>query len=233
MGRHGKREPHVHAAGITLHRGIQKAFHAGEIHDFIELLSDLFLGHAEDRSVQEDIFPPGEVRVESRPDFQQRGDPPRDADPAFGGGGDPAQDLQERGFPGAVAADQADPVALAHLEIDMAQRPELLEVHSDIVGGKGVAEPPAYRPAPFGELFVETLFPVHAAVPDDIFLADIFDPDDGAHACFPFKCSPRIRFPFCGSTRIRPAIWRRTRSPRSRTPWRRGARRTATSGPRR
>jgi hypothetical protein len=46
------------------------------------------------------------------------------ADPAAGRGGDTGEDLEQRRFPRAVAADNADDLALFHLEGDVLERPE-------------------------------------------------------------------------------------------------------------
>ena len=50
-------------------------------------------------------------------------------DPAGGGLGDAREDLQQRGFAGAVAADDADDIALVNRKVHVAQCPEVVEGH--------------------------------------------------------------------------------------------------------
>ena len=46
MRRHRKREPHVHAAAVVLHRRVEKALDAGERDDGVELAANLGARHA-------------------------------------------------------------------------------------------------------------------------------------------------------------------------------------------
>ena len=83
----------------------------GERDDLVELAVDLGAPHAEDRAIEVDVFPPGQLRVEARADFEERADASVDLGDAEGRLGDARQDLQERALPGAVAADDADDFA--------------------------------------------------------------------------------------------------------------------------
>ena len=67
---------------------------------------------------------PGQLRVEAGADLEQRADPPVDLGPSRAGLGDPRQDLEQRALAGAVAADDAEGLALLDLERHVAQGPE-------------------------------------------------------------------------------------------------------------
>src|SRR5215471_20439714 len=55
--------------------------------------------------------------MKPRPDFEQTADPPVNLGPASGRFGDPAQDLEQRGFSGAVPSDEADHFSMTYLQI--------------------------------------------------------------------------------------------------------------------
>ena len=63
---HGEAEPHVHARGVELHRPVDELLELGEVDDGVEGLVDLALGHAEQRAVEVDVLPAGQVLLEAR-----------------------------------------------------------------------------------------------------------------------------------------------------------------------
>ena len=67
-----------------LNRCIKKFLDLGEHHDFVELPPDLCAGHAEDRAVEIDVFPTGELRVETSAHFEQACDASPKYDPTSG-----------------------------------------------------------------------------------------------------------------------------------------------------
>src|ERR1051325_2498955 len=73
--RHRKSETHVHAAAITLHRGVDKSFQLGKSNNLIEVPRDLFPFHPEDRSIQEYVLTTGKFRMKAGPYSEQAGDP--------------------------------------------------------------------------------------------------------------------------------------------------------------
>ncbi len=125
VDRHGKRQAHVHAAGIGLHRLLDEFADVGEGGDGIEARLDLRAGQSEHGAVEEDVFPSGELRVEARAELQQGGDAPVHLDPAAARRQRAADDLQQGGLARAVAADDADRLAAPHLEAHFAQGVEL------------------------------------------------------------------------------------------------------------
>ena len=62
--------------------------------------------------------------MEAGADFEQTREVSAHERPALGGQRDPRQDLEESRFSRAVATHDADHFALAHREIDIAQRPD-------------------------------------------------------------------------------------------------------------
>ena len=124
--RDGEREPHVHAARVALHGRVEELGDAREVHDLGQLLLDLLPLHAEDRAVQVDVLATRELGVEPGPDLEQAPDATTDLRAALRRRGDPGQDLEKRRLAGAVPADQAEHLALLHLEGDVPERPDVL-----------------------------------------------------------------------------------------------------------
>ena len=60
-----EREPHVHAAGVALHRCVDELLDLGEGDDLVELARDLGAAHAEDRPVEVDVLAPAQLRMEA------------------------------------------------------------------------------------------------------------------------------------------------------------------------
>src|SRR5205823_5109883 len=105
MRRDAECEADVHAVRVPLDRGVEKPVDAGELDDAVEGPPDLLPAEAEDRSVQVDVLPPGELGMESRADLEQAaGAPPDDRAPG-GRRRDAAQDLQQRRLARAVPPD--------------------------------------------------------------------------------------------------------------------------------
>src|SRR5713226_10107922 len=125
MSRHRKREPHLHAAAVMLKRGINEFFDIGESHDFIELPVNLGLARAKDGPAQEDIFAASELRVKASPYFEQGSHAPADFGEAPGGFGHTGEDLEKGALARPVTADDSHHFALADLERDVLQRPDV------------------------------------------------------------------------------------------------------------
>ena len=122
---HGERQAHEHAAGIAFDRLIDELIDVGEGRDRLEPVVDFFPGQAEQRAVQIDVFPSGEFGIEPGTEFQQRRSPAVDFDVAAGrleGAGD---QLQQRAFAAAVAADDSDCFALFALRTTHLSAPRI------------------------------------------------------------------------------------------------------------
>src|ERR1700680_85936 len=68
-------------------------------------------------------------------DFQQASYPALNPDPANGWFSDPAENFQERGFPGPVPTDNANDVSLVNLKRNVFHGPKILVGGSGIRGG--------------------------------------------------------------------------------------------------
>ena len=66
--------------------------------------------------------------MEARTDLQETSDTAAGADSAHCGGGDLAKEFQKGGLAGAVLADDAHHIALLDLEVDIAERPDIVGV---------------------------------------------------------------------------------------------------------
>ena len=125
MRRHGEGEADVHPARVALDRRVDEPLDAGELDDLVEAPLDLAALHPEDRTVQVDVLASCQLLVEARPDLEQAADPAADLGAPGRRRGDPGEDLQQRRLPGAVAADDAQHLALRYLEGDVLERPDL------------------------------------------------------------------------------------------------------------
>ena len=101
--------------------------HFGESDDLVELGANLGFRHPENRPVEEDVLPACQLGMEAGAHLEQAGRAAADPQPALGGLGDAADDLEQGGLAGAVASDQAHDFALPDLRGHVAQRPEFLE----------------------------------------------------------------------------------------------------------
>src|SRR5262249_51714158 len=106
-------------------RRVEERLDLGELYDHVKLAGDLPAFHAEDGAVEVDVLAAGQLGVEAGADLQQAADAAGQLDLAARRLGDARQDLQERGFAGAVAADDAAAPACADLQAHVFQRPEL------------------------------------------------------------------------------------------------------------
>ena len=155
-----------------LHRRVEKALYLGEGDDFVEFAGDLGPRHAKDGAVEEDVFPSAEFGMKPRADFQQARDAAKDFDPSGAWLGDAREDFQQRGLARAVAADDADHIALGDVERHLAQGPEIL------CRIPGVAPPAAQKgPCPVCECVAQGVVP--GLVGEFVALAEVFDGDDG------------------------------------------------------
>ncbi len=121
----GEGQPHVHAARIFLDRAGDEVADLGEGLDGRHGALDLGAGEPHNFAVEKDVLAPGEFGIEACAQLEQRRDAPARYDAPEGGLQDAADDLQQRAFAAAVGTDEAECLALFHLEADVAQRPEI------------------------------------------------------------------------------------------------------------
>src|SRR5207249_7906474 len=105
VGRHGEREPHIHAARVVLDRRVQEGFDTGKVDYLIELALNLPTPHAENCTVHVDVLAPGEFAVKPGPDLKETAEVAVDDGSTAGGLGQSAKNLQQRAFASSVAPD--------------------------------------------------------------------------------------------------------------------------------
>src|SRR5262249_21321117 len=128
MSCHGKGQAKIHATAVALHRSIEKTFDVGERHDGVKFRFDLGLGHAENRAIEKDILASSQFRMKTGPHFKQARHPTAKNSPTSRRLGNPAQDLQKRGFSRPIASDDANHLAALDLEAHILQGPEFLDL---------------------------------------------------------------------------------------------------------
>jgi len=113
--------------------------------------------------------------VEPRSHLQQAGRTATKMDTSFGWLRNPTQNLQERGFPGAVAPDDADDLALLDRQVNVAKRPELL-----LVGSRPVfrTTEPAPRTPKRALHHVSKAVALRALVRDDVAFRELLERND-------------------------------------------------------
>ena len=116
MCRYSKCQFHVHPAGITFDRSIDKFFTFGKCNDLIDTGIDLLSFHSEDGSVQINILPPGQFSVKPSSYFEHTGNPSLYADGSFGGCRHTCQQFKQRRFSGTICTDHTDPFSSVHIK---------------------------------------------------------------------------------------------------------------------
>ena len=76
MDRDREAEAHVHAGRVGLDGRVDELADLGELDDLVEALGDLPLRQAEHDAVDEDVLAPGDLRVESGAELDERRDAP-------------------------------------------------------------------------------------------------------------------------------------------------------------
>src|ERR1700730_3735770 len=111
-----------------LDRRIEEFLDLGEGDDLVEFAFDLDAAHAEDRAVQEDVFATGQFGMKSGTNLEQAGHTASKCHPPSRRFGYAAQNLEQRAFARAVAADNYQDLRLLDLETDILERPEFLDL---------------------------------------------------------------------------------------------------------
>ena len=159
-----ERQSQVHPGRVSLHRCVEEAFHAGECDDLVELSSDVASVHSEDRAVEVDVLPAGQLGVETGPHLQQGADSPASSRDTGRRIRNPRQKLQQRALPRTVAADHTERLALGKLEVHASKRPDLIMRLSRAAGeqtGQRLTECP----------------PLTVMLAEEVALAEVFDLD--------------------------------------------------------
>ena len=181
MRSHRKGEPHVHARGVALDRRIEELLDLREGDDLVELPPDLRPRHAEDRTIEEDVLAARQLRVKARAHLEQARHAAADLDAPGARLGNPREDLQQRRLAGAIAPDDADHLATLDLEVDILERPELLDLvaHDELAAAHHVAGRAHEVPRPARDHVAQRDVALALAlVADQVALAETIGADD-------------------------------------------------------
>src|SRR5262249_10118033 len=113
MRGHGESKPHVHSAGIMLHRSIEKFFYFSKADNFFKFAINLRSSHPEDRAIKIDIFPPAQFAVETGTDFKETCHSAADLDTSRGRLRYAAQYFQQGALARSIAANETYDLAFA------------------------------------------------------------------------------------------------------------------------
>lgn len=119
MGGDGETEANHHAAGVTLHGGVDITLATAEIDYFVKFPVYLPTLHAENAAIHVDILATGEFGMEACADFEEGGDAAFSVYLAGSGGGDAGEELEQGAFAGAVLANDAENIAFLDFEVDV------------------------------------------------------------------------------------------------------------------
>jgi hypothetical protein len=122
LAHHAEREPHLHARGVVLQLEVHELLELREGDDGVEAAQRLLGREPEHDAVDEHVVAGREIRVEADAELDERGQPPAHADRAAVDPVDAREALQQRALARAVAAHDAEELALADGEGDVVQR---------------------------------------------------------------------------------------------------------------
>ena len=125
-GSHGKTKADGHARAVSFDGGVDISFTAAEVDNLVQFAGNLGFGHTKDGAVEEDVFPSGHLLVESRTHFEQGADTSPCTNGASSGAGDFGEYLEQGAFACTIPPDNPNNVALLHLEVDVAESPDIL-----------------------------------------------------------------------------------------------------------
>ena len=120
----GERQAHDHAGGVRADRLVDEVADLGEFDDAVDLRFDLGFLHAARVARRVDVLTARVGRVDPAAEFEQRGHPAVDEDPAARRVERPGDDLEQRALAAAVHTHDAHTFALADLERERTQRGE-------------------------------------------------------------------------------------------------------------
>src|SRR5262249_21354841 len=119
-------EAYIHSAAVMLNRRVYEFFDFGKSHNLVKFLTNFALHHAENGAIEVNVLSASQFRMETSADLQQARDPTAQQNPAFRRLSNTAEDLEQRTFAGSISPNDADDLALLHLEAHILECPELL-----------------------------------------------------------------------------------------------------------
>src|SRR5438874_1394217 len=124
-GADGESQPHHHARGIIANGHLQELPELAEFRDLLHLGTDAARRLALEITAKRDVFPAVGVPLEAEGDIEERTDPALDGARAARRRVDAGQHLEQRALAGAVMTENADAIAVAGAQANVAQSPHL------------------------------------------------------------------------------------------------------------
>jgi len=131
LDHHREAEPHEHPGGVILQLQVDEVVQFGEVDHGVEPARRLLPREAHHHPVQLHVLARGQLHVEADAELDEGGQGARHPHPPAVGPVDPGKDLQQRRLARAVAADDAEELALADVEGDPVERLQLADVAPD------------------------------------------------------------------------------------------------------
>lgn len=125
-GRGGEGQAGVHARGVGLDRLVDEVAQLGEFDDLLLLGPNDRRGQALVGQRGPDVVAAAEFGMEAGAQLKQGLNPPINLDVTLGGGHVSGDDLEQGALAGPVAADDPQPLAVGHGQVQLAEGPELL-----------------------------------------------------------------------------------------------------------
>ena len=116
MSGHGEREPDIHTAGIPFHRRIHKSLYAGKCNNLVKFEINFALFHSQHCATEINIFPTGELAMESRAHFKKGADAATDLYPSFGRFRNSRKNLEQSTLARPIESDKTDHFATLYLK---------------------------------------------------------------------------------------------------------------------
>src|SRR5688572_27904730 len=110
-----------------LKRSIQKFFCATKVNDLIKSRLNFLALHAQQRTVEKDIFPPRQFRMKSSTHFQQTGNSTASNDFSIRWRRYLGEYFQEGRLPCSIPSDYSNRFARIYLQGNIIQRPEIFD----------------------------------------------------------------------------------------------------------
>ncbi len=130
VGRHREAEPCGHSRRVILDGNVDETLQLRELHDPVEFRPHLLSREPVERAGEVDVLFPGQLRIESRSEIDERGDAAVHGELPRSGNDEPGEESQERGLAAAVVPDDAERLSGADRERDAVERTELFDAET-------------------------------------------------------------------------------------------------------
>ncbi len=121
----GETEPHLHAEGEILDLAVDRILEPGEFNDLIESFAGKLPAHSQDGPVEKDVLPSCQVGMNPTGHAEERTEATFRVTRTGRLVGGTADDLEQRGLPGTVDADESQRPARLDADADIFQHPAI------------------------------------------------------------------------------------------------------------